>query len=453
MPIETMRRITYWFDQAFQGLSVDVPAAEVRELAMLVEQCMEGKTRTYHTAFHVLGLCDGMQPVQVLAALFHDVVFYQLDGGLPGSVSALLDDVTRPESGAFRLQEITPGDHALALCVDIFGLRPAELLTPNRGMNEFLSAVVAVRLLCRHLNHAQLMAVAACIELTIPFRGPDANGSTPAQVLARRVQARCASLFDSEPQRAEFVKTTLTEAVIFANRDVAGFITAAPEHCLSNSMLLVEESMMPQAAQGASSLLTYREALLGMDTFLGQLNPAHVGQYFAGCPDAGAIVQMQMTTQKNIAFVRTYLAAVLSSVAIIEALTPDAGNGYPMTLLLGGIGCAEADAFPAPAAGVIVDDSLLHLLKHGLAPQENPGLNALPLTACVYRFLGQEGTRHTYAQARQMFDHALAPETFLQNLDRAMVGAIIRQAAQQDAGHKEALLALEHTLYATNNSI
>ncbi|MDI1244083.1 MAG: hypothetical protein PSV24_01610 [Rhodoferax sp.] len=453
MPIEAIHRITYWFDHAFRGLSVDVPPAEVRDLARLVCQCLDGNTRTYHTSFHVLSLCDGMQPIQVLAALFHDVVFVQLDGGFPIWVSDLLKGVTRAESESLRLQEVAPDDHDLALCADIFGFRPNDVLAPNAGMNEFLSSVVAVRLLRRHLSSAQLIAVAACIELTIPFRAPDAQGNTPAQALAQRVQARCASLFDAEPQRAAFIKTTLTEAVIFANRDVMGFIDASPEHCLSNSMLLVEESMMPQAASSASSLLSYRRALLGMDTFLSQLKPAYVGQSFAGCPNARTVVQMQTTTQKNITFVRDYLAAVLSSVAIIEALSRITGSDYPRTLLLSDMRCAEADFFPVPKAGLIDSDALLQLLKSGLVPDENPGLNALPLTACVYRFMGPKATRQTYEQAKQLFDGTLSAQAFLQQLNRDMVGAIIRLAAELDAPQKEAILALEHSLYANHHSI
>lgn len=453
MPIETIRRITYWFDQAFHGLSIDVPPAEVQELAVLVHQCMDGKTRTYHTSFHVLGLCDGLKPIQVLAALFHDVVFYQLDGGFPKSVSALLKDVTCPESVFLRLQKIAPDDHALVLCADIFGLRSEDLLSPNSGLNEFLSAVVAIRLLRRYLNSAQLTAVAACIELTIPFRAPDAKGNTPAQALGQRVQSFCTKLFDAEAQRSAFVKTTLTDAVIFANRDVAGFIDAPPEHCLSNSMLLVEESMMPKAAAGASSLLTYRGALLGMDAFLSRLNPAYVGQSFADCPDAVTVVQMQQTTQKNIAFVRDYIAAVLCSVAIIEAIARSTDHDYPRSLLLSGPGWAEAGLFPAPPAGVIVSDALLDLFMNGLAPEMNPGLDALPLTACVYRLLGQTAIQHTYQQARQMFDGTLTPHAFLQNLDRDMVCAIIWRIAPPEARHKEALLALEHRLYASKNAM
>lgn len=463
MPIETIHRMTDWFDQAFQGLSVQVPPDEVQKLVTLVHHSMEAKTRTYHTAFHVFGLCEGMQPIQVLAALFHDVVVYELDGGFHAWLSPLLEGVTRAESGSLRLLDNAHEDRAIALCVDIFGFHPGQRLSPRHGMNEFLSAVVAIRLLQHHLDDAQLMALVACIELTTPFRLPDANGNTAAQALALRVQARCTKLapamLHADQKRADFVKTTVTDAVIFANRDVAGFTEAPPEHCLLNSMLLIEESMTPRAASGVSSLQTYRGALLGMDTFLSQLNPAYVGQNFEGHPDADAVMRMQATAHRNIAFVRDYLAAVLSTVAILEALAQSSGTDCPMAMLLGSICCAEAgsdpllDLFPAPPNKPIVHAELHQLLKNGLAPEENPGLTALPLAACVYGFLGQEATQQTLLQAKQMFGGALAPRAFLQNLDRDMVCAIIRKTAETDMPHKKALLTLEQSLYASNIAI
>lgn len=463
MPIETIHRMNDWFDQAFQGLSVEVPPNEVQKLVTLVHHSMEAKTRTYHTAFHVFSLCEGMQPIQVLAALFHDVVVYELDGGFHAWLSPLLEGVTHAESGTLRLLDNAHEDRAIALCVDIFGFHPGQRLSPRQGMNEFLSAVVAVRLLLHHLSDAQLMALVACIELTTPFRLPDANGNTAAQALAQRVQARCTkltpALFDTDQQSAEFVKTTVTNAVIFANQDVAGFTKAAPEHCLSNSMLLIEESMTPMAASGANSLLAYRSALMGMDTFLSQLNPAFVGQSYEGQPDASAVMQMQATVQRNIAFVRDYLAAVLSSVAIIEALALSTGTDCPMAMFLSSNSCTEAgpaplhNLFPAPPARVIVHAKLHQLLKNGLLTEKNPGLSALPLAACVYEFLGHEATQQTRQQAKQMFDGTLTPHAFLQNLDHDMVCAIIQESAKIDVSRKAALWALEHSLYASGMPI
>jgi len=456
MPIETIHRLNHWFGHAFKGLSVHVPPARAQKLAMLVHQCMEAKTRTYHTAFHVLGLCEGMQPIQILAALFHDVVFYQADGGLPTCVSALLEDVVRPEPGFLRLLEIAPDDQATTLCVDIFGFGPGQRLSPRNGMNEFLSAVVAARLLQAHLSDSQLMAVVACIELTIPFRAPDAKGNSAAQRLAQRVQVRCTSLaadlLDKDQTGTVFVKATVANAVDLANRDVTGFIEAAPEYCLINSMLLVEESMMPRTVTGERSLLAYRKALLAMDIFLSQLDPAWVGQSHEDHPNAEAVMQMQMTARQNIGFVRDYLTAVLSTVAIIEALTRSTGTAWPMTLFLGSMRCAEDDPFPAPPGEPILHADLYQLLKHGLAPEGNPGLDAAPLTAGIYGFLGQVATQQVRQQAQQMFDGILTPLAFLQTLDCNMVSAIIRNMATIDTSRQEELLALELRLNAASMS-
>jgi hypothetical protein len=440
-----------WFDHAFRGLTVAVPKAEQLHLANVVHQCMEAKTRNYHTSFHVLGLCEGMQPIQVLAALFHDVVFYQVDGGFPACVSALLEQVTCHEPGLLRLREVVPEDQAMSLCLDIFGFHAGQRLSPRQGMNEFLSAVVAARLLHAHLSTLQLMAVVACIELTIPFRGPDAKGHTATQRLAQRVQAAHARW--ASAQRASdptFVKTTVTQAVDLANRDVTGFIEASPQYCLVNSMLLVEESMMPRAAAGKKSLQAYRSALLGMDNFLSHLNPAWVGQSFDGYPPGHEVMQMQATAERNISFVRDYLAAVLNIVAIIEALTKCAGISFPMALALIGMNDTSAARLPAPPARSTVRAGVHQLLKNGLADPASPGLQALPLVACIYAFLGQAGSQRTLQQAAQMFGGNLTPQAFLQNLDRSMLSAIIHLAALMDEAHKEAFMALEHRLYAVH---
>ena len=462
MAIATIQRMNDWFDQAFKGLALAVPPAEVQALAVLVYQSMEGKTRTYHTANHVFSLCEGMQPIQILAALFHDVVVYQIDGGLPAWLSPLLDGVTHSEAGNLFLHEFAPDDPAVALCADIFGFCPGEVLLTRRGMNEFLSAVVATRRLQHFLSDTQLITLAACIELTIPFRAPDANGNTAAQALARRVLANCAkwapTALATDQQKAAFVKTTVTDAVVFANRDLAGFTSAPAEYCLSNSMLLVEESMAPAAGSEANSLLCYRTALLGMDSFLQQLEPVVVVQSFGGHPDSQAVTQMQATTRRNITFVRDYLAAVISSVALVEAVSLSTGREASITLFLNcnnrvvaGSGSLQ-DRFSAPAARTAVQTDVHQLLTNGLSLENQPGLSALPLTACVYAFLGREGTLKTLQKAKQMFAGSLTPRAFLLSLDRSLVCAFIREVAATDTAHRDTLFALESSLCTSSMS-
>jgi hypothetical protein len=155
---------------------------------------------------------------------------------------------------------------------------------------------------------------------------------------------------------------------------------------------------------------------------------------------------MTATARQNISFVRDYLAAVLNAVAVLEAIAKCAGTSAPMARSLLGLIGAEASRFPAPPAAAKVEAGMHQLLKSGLADPGQPGLQALPLAAHLYQFLGQEGSRQTLQQATHMFDGTLTPRAFLQNLDRGMVCAIIQAAAALDAPHQEAFLALEHSL-------
>lgn len=456
MAIATINRLIILFDEAFQALSAQVSMPEVERLAILIQSAMSGKKRAFHTTKHVLHLSEGMKPAQVLAALFHDVVYCQLDGGLSPQTATLLDGVTHSENGTLLLQEIKPDDKAVALCVDVFGFTPGQILPPQRGMNEFLSAALAARLLQRHLNDAQLIAMFACIEMTIPFRAPDENGQTAAQALAKRIHACCsrhaAEPSLSEQQTSSFVKTVVTDAVMFANRDLSGFTAANPGRCLSNTLLLIEESMSHFAALSFCSIQEYRGALMRMDTFLRKLNPEYVCQSHDNHPDAATLSDMVAAVKKNIAFSRDYLAAILTSMAIVEALALSTGVDCPIGIFLGDSAHADGgpdqieELLPPAPIGQPANAELVSLFENDHILESINDLTASPLTEFVYQSLGQQGTRQALAQAQRMFDGQTSPLGFLQTLDRDMVRATLRACAEISVSRKEALLALEHSL-------
>ncbi len=453
MAIATINRTILWFNQAFQALSVDIPTNDIEQLAILVHHSLDGKTRTFHTAEHVFNMCEGMNPIQILAALFHDVVYYQLDDGFPAQVAPLLADVTYTENGVLRLQPIQPEDTATVLCADIFGFRPGQVLQQYAGMNEFLSAVVAARLLHRHLTAAQLIAVVACIEATIFFRVPDANGRAATNDLAQRVEAQASKFLSnlSDQALSTFVNTVLTDAVTLANRDVAGITEADPEHCLSNTLLLLEESNAPLRAAGVYTVQEYRSALLRMNGFLSSLSPAFICQCYDGYPDANTCLVKGVTAKRNIDFSCAYLGAIIASLAIIEALALCTGTDAPLAMFLGnahGRPGPMQDLLPEPPAKHATHAELLKVLEMGQLPGTASGLSASPLTVFVYRYLGHSGTEQTLLQAKQMFDGHLSPQAFLKTLDRPMLRSIIHACAKIAVLRSEALLDLENSLYA-----
>ena len=454
LSISTINRFISLFDTAFRALPVSVSMAETERLALLVYHAMESTKRVYHTSGHVFGLCEGMQPLQVLAALFHDIVYYQLDQGFPPHCSECLSDVTRVVGDTLVLQPLPEGDTALALCAALFDFAPGQVLPLYGGMNEFLSAVVAARLLQSHVGAAELIAVVACIEATVPFRAPDSQGCTAPQRLAQRVfQAYRDHVDHSDTAAAKaFADRVVSEAVALTNRDVSSFAEADPGLFLSNTWLLIEESNAPLAVAGMYTVQEYRLGLSRMDGFLRRLDPHHVFHQYKGQPSAGAFAELCATARRNIVFATDFLGAKIVSIAIVEALALCTGTDAPIPMFLGEIRSAYGrpdrleDYLPAVPPQADVNPDLLRAFEKGRTLESNNDLTASPITAFVYRSVGHQGTQDALALAREMFEGLRTPLAFLQALDRAMVCAIVRGCAQIALSRRDALQTLEQRL-------
>lgn len=454
MAISTINRFVLLFDTAFRELSVTVSMADTERLAMLVHHAMESIKRVYHKSGHVFGLCEGMQPRQVLAALFHDIVYYQLDEGFPVNARVYLRDVTRQVDDTLVLQPVAPSDTALALCVELFDFAPGQALPLYGGMNEFLSAVVAARLLQPYLALPDLIAVVACIEATVPFRAPDSQGKTAFDHLAQRVFAAYSDRVDgSNPVAAHgFADSVVWDAVVLSNRDVSSFAVADPGLFLSSTWLLIEESNAPLAVAGMYTVQEYRRGLSRMESFLRTLDPLHIFHQYKDQPSTVEMAALRTTAHNNIVFATDFLGAKIMSIAIVEALALSTGTDGPIAMFLGEIRSAYGrperleDFLPHVPAASDVNPALLQTFEKGRTLESNNDLTVSPITAFVYRHIGHQGIQDALVLAKEMFDDQRTPLAFLQALHRPMVVAIVQGCAQIALSRRAHLLALEQRL-------
>lgn len=447
----TINRFIGLFDDAFKALSATVPISDVERLAMLIHHSMDQGRRTYHTSTHVFDMSAGMNPRQVLATLFHDLVYYQLDGGFPHLADTMLKRVIRVEQDKLMLRPIEDGDTGLAICAGLFGFKAGQTLPLYGGMNEFLSAIAATRLLQPFLPLRDLVAIVACIEATVPFRGKDAHGRGPADALADRVRALNQSLAIglSETEIGHMV----ADAVQLANRDVGSFAEADAGVFLSTTWLLIEESNAPLAAVGIYSIQDYRSALVRMERFLAALNPDHIFHRYLEKPAGTEFSSLCVAARRNIDFSCDYLGAKIAGIAVVEALALATGGNCPVSMFLGDIRSPYGkpdrieDFLPSvPAVAQNIDAQLLNVLEKGRARETTSDLTSSPLTGYIYRFLGCEGTRLAVQQARQMFNADLPARAFLAGLNRQMVATVAQACAQIALSRRDALLALEQSL-------
>lgn len=430
MTISTINRFIGLFADAFAALGKPVPMADVERLAMGVHCDMEHGLRVYHTAAHALEMARDMKPLQVLAALYHDLVYYQLDGGFPAHADAVLRPVAQVEGDKIVLGPIAQGDEDLAMCAGVFNFKPEDELPVYGGLNEFLSAVVAVRQLSPWLLRADLLAIVACIEASIPFRGCDESGRLPSELLADRLRNVSTTL--SVQLDEEAINGLVHDAVAFGNRDVGNFASGNPGDFLSGTWMLIEESNAPLTRADVYSVQDYRRALLRMAVFLENLDPANIYHHYQSVPDSAEMSRLFELSRTNLRFAVAYLGAKLGAMAVIEALALETGGDAPISMFLGDLTSTDgnparvADFLPPPLpVATHLDAELLAVLEFGRSQVSSNDLTSSPVTAFLYRSLGSEGMAALSTQARQMFSGTLSGRGFLMGQPSGPVCAII----------------------------
>jgi len=454
MTVSTINRLIALFDGAYRTLAPELGMCDAERMATLVHQSMSPRTRSYHTSDHVFDMCEGANARQTLAGLFHDLVYYQLDGGFPSGVAHRLKDVVRDEQGTITIRPFAADDDVMVLCAGIFGFQVGQTLSVYAGLNEFMSALVAGHQLHKYLQPTDLIGVMACIEATIPFRNTLQNGASAPDLLARRVRTVTHTYLPDLAGATldAHVASVMRDAVEMGNRDVRGF--ALPNHAqfLSNTWLLIDESNAPLKAVGVYSISQYRGALVRMAGFLAHLDPASIFQSHAGYPGDATLGEWTAAAGSNLRFACDYLDCKTVAMAIVEALALATGTDSPVSMFLGDIASLHGkpdraeDFLPEVAPKALLNEALLKVFEKGRAQESRNDLTSSPLTAFAYRCIGQEGMRTAIAQAHRMFDGAIAPLEFLHMLDRDMVRAIVLACSRIAVSRREALLALEKTL-------
>lgn len=454
MSIATINRFISLFRLAFDELAPAVSMVECERLAMMVHRSMDPKTRSYHTADHVFFMCEGMNSHQVLAAMFHDVVYFQLDGGFPQAVAHALDAMV-VEGGVITLPAIEPTDTALSLCAALFGFQSGETLGLYSGMNEFLSALVAARLLEPLCSQADLVRIVAAIEATIAFRTVDARGEGPAEVLAARLtrwlkQHPLPGVADLAADA--FVHSAVKDAVVLANRDVSGFAQPDPALFLSSTWLLIEESNAPLRSAGIYSITQYRAALVRMEGFLVSLNPDGIFLSFGGVPGDAVLAGLANRARSNIRFACDFLDAKIVAIAVVEALAFCTGTDCPVSMFLGDINSAfgrperAEDHLPQARAAVPLNPALLRVFEDGRSSESNYDLTASPLTAFIYRSIGHDAMKAAVVLAKAMFNGEVTHRQFLSRMDAEMVRGLTLACANIALSRRDALQALALSL-------
>jgi len=337
---ESIHSLMETIERCMRDLRVTVSPSQVEQVVFLLYFSLKPQARIFHSIRHALDLTRDDHPGVSLAALFHDLVYYQIDEGFNPEVSQIISDYVREEreEGAkmgkvFLRDDLSLEDPIVCLNLSLFNFKPGQELSVFGGLNELLSALVMSRCFYELLPLKTLAQMVAYVEGTIPFRGDDAEGLSPFDHLAHRLQLLNERL--SIGMSIAEQQQTIQDAVKLANQDVLNFSELDPRDFLDNTWDLIPETNMSLRFHGLYSVVDYRVALQKMSGFLTFLRPEYVYHQYQGAPSDERLAELTSRATKNLRVARDYLKVKLITASILEAFAMESGGDCPICLLMG----------------------------------------------------------------------------------------------------------------------
>lgn len=420
---------------AFDRLKAEVEPSELARIAELIVQPMIGPWRFFHTPEHIFEVGGNEDAIEVMAALFHDIVYVQVDRSINFNVSYYITPVAKEVNKQLQIRDQSelPADATFEMVMLVFDFVAGEVLNPFSGQNEFLSALVAAKALEPFLKREQLLQIAACIEATIPFRAAE-SGITASQRLYDRLQA-ITNLFDLSLTDEE-MRETVKKAVRIANRDVISFAYQSSAHFLANTWNLLPETNHNLTCCGFYTVRDYRVALLKMEGFLSYLKPEVIFRQFEGYPDDRTYQRWETTAKYNLEIAKLYLGCKLAAIALLEALSSGFGIDVSLAMMMGELpdlaakGLCLESFFPEIEKPyepkISVEAEVLNLLENGRAKSSyNTDLENSPLATFMVKIVGFDEMRYQCDRAKEFFIENLDADNFISDFNPIVTEIVV----------------------------
>ncbi len=430
-----VHRIISTFQHALETLGLGVPPLFIERWGVAVHQALSSRAREFHTHQHVLELVANADPLETIAALYHDTVYVQVDLDVPQHFAELLAPLIHKEDKGWRILPLCGTDPTARDVLAVFGHSVGLVLTPFTGLNELASALVAARELEGVLTRSQLLAIATCIEATIPFRNHEGDG----------LKARLLSLGVPEDE----IELMVRRAVRLSNNDVGNFAEEDPARFLDNTWKLLPETNPTLLMPTTYGVHDYRVALMKMEAFLASLSAERVFHAWHGEPAPEVHARRVEFARKNLDYAVRYLQAKLYSTSIIEALAIESGGDAPIDFFMGGI--PEVGGPPMrriehflPTLPIApgLDPVLRRLLEGGRGAISSFDTSPSPLAAFLYCALGAEGTEAGFDDSKRWWQGKTTATQYLRAQPALTTRAIAIAAVEIATTRHDTLLTL-----------
>ncbi len=440
--------------RALHELGSPATTEQIEPWGFSIHAALSAAGREFHNHDHVVDLIADGDPLEVIAALYHDAVYIQVDLGPPRSMRTELAGVIAPETPVHRRPSeseaqiegrvgwvVLPSAAGPVTgdVLAVFGRKVGDVVTPTTGLNELSSALVMAIQLHDALDREQKIAVAACIEQTIPFRVDCVT------VLHERLALLGLA--------GEQLEAATRRAVRLGNRDVENFSDNDPARFLDNTWKLLPESNPALHSPLVYTVRDYRVALQKMEHFLAWLPAERVFHTWQDEPRPEVHARRVARTAGNLELAVRYLRAKLYSIGLVEAIADVTGGDVPLDYFMGGIKRATKPKMrrieqflPTLAHAADLDPPLHKLLAEGRASESSFDTGPSPLGAFLHATVGESAVMKGVEMARRWWGGGVDASGFLASQPAKPVAAIARAAANIIETRRDRLFALAERL-------
>ncbi len=453
-----LHQLATLLDRSLSKLSSSARPADIERLACMIHDVMSARWRNYHTSYHLIEVCAPLRdPIEILAALGHDLVYTQVDRRIHPRLEAALRgfklndqcEAHRTSTGADPL----PAGDLSPLIFEIFGQEETSLLRPHLGGNELLSALAWCDLLSPYLKPEQLLGIALCIEATIPFRAVSSTLDLPSS----RLRNRLLKMIEHHPhpslQKLE-LEPAIRRSVNVGNADVCGLGYDPLGVFLNKSWQVIVEGN-PIFNNPLYSARDYRMAIARMEAFFSSVIPETI---FGHDGSSDSIRRYQASSRKartNLQHGIHYLESKILELAFFDSLCALTGGDAPLLLFFGEPYSKRGQwYFPIEShlrmqiQTPVRSDPILKLLALGRSSKNAPGfdISRSPVSALIHAQLKPE-QREALTVLRRKFEKGdLSPLHFLGSYPKKILIPLLKASAKIATTRSPEILALARTL-------
>ena len=393
--------------KAFAELDIAMGRAQIEQFAHFLAHSMGSETRDFHHPEHSLDVANNLTGVFALAALFHNVVYTQVDSTWERWMGDMIPDIVISRKLTVNVIETLQRsqDHDVHLCAYLFGFEGEMNAGPEIGLNEFLSAVVFFKKMKPLIPLKTLLMGVSGIASMIPYRRVKESDAPAAKRVGDRLKTTAKKI------KVEFneidISEALTECQKMVRADLSYFVEPKASYFLSGMWRIMYEKN-PSLRNSYFSIAAFRRCVQATYDSMMTLDGKDMLWVNTEVPGDARLGER---ANHNLTVGRYYLNAQLVSIALLEAVALSTGGDCAWELFYGSKKRSREDT------PISLDDMLL---------PSDVSLDKTPVATEVYSLL-KDGR-----QLRSRFDrktNALA--AYLYGSLRSKEFGIILEYSQQ----------------------